>query len=143
MKTIESREVWVSSKKTSLSLGPNEREVASTLATLNTRVKPKNKRKGKAPLYFKTMECTRIKQGRTQAPTKAPIKIEESPSKKEDVGPTERNIDEVTSPENISKIHIAYLRGPTTRSTSFKKPKTPTTLQQKGNGKLQEEQSTI
>lgn len=94
-------------------------------------------------LYFKMKKSTKIKQGRSKTPRKPPITIEESPSKKEEVGPTERKAEEVNSLENISKTPIAYARRFTTILISFKKPKTLTTLQQKGKGKLQEKQSML
>lgn len=62
------------------------------MATLNTLVKPQKKRQRQTPLYFKTRKSTKIKKGKPQTPTKAPITIEESPSKKEEVDSTERKV---------------------------------------------------
>ena len=123
-------------ERTSFSPCPTQKEIADTLSTLSTPIKPKMKRQRSNPLYFKTMKSTRINQGRLQTLTKAPIIIEESPSKKEEIGPTKRKVEEVKSPATISKTLIAYVSRITTGLTSHEKPKAPTTLQEKEEVKI-------
>jgi len=83
-------ETEISPQQTSLSLGNTEDEVAATLATLGTPMKSKKKRSRQTHLYFKTRKSTRIRQSKPETPTKVPIIIEGSPSKKEEVGKSTR-----------------------------------------------------
>jgi len=57
-----------------------EREVAATLTALSTPIKPKQKRKRQASMYFRAKKSTRIKIEKPQPCSKVPIIIEDSPS---------------------------------------------------------------
>jgi len=68
-------------------------------------------------MYFRTMKSARVKQGRPQTSTNSPITIEGSPNKKEEIGPKEGNIQEVTSPKNTP---MTYIRRHSSRLESLK-----------------------
>jgi len=70
-------------------------------------------------MYFRTKKNTRIREGKPQIPTKFHIIINESPSKKEEIGPSEGNNQEVTPPQRKTKSHVTSVSGPTTRSVTF------------------------
>lgn len=70
---------------------PTEKEAATALTALCTPIKSKGKRQRQIPLYFRTINSTRIRKGRPQTPTKNPIVIEDSPKQKEKVDPLEKN----------------------------------------------------
>lgn len=55
------------------------------------------------PLYLKVMKSTRISQGKLENPLKVPITIDESTRKREELGPSEGNIEEVTFPKDKSR----------------------------------------
>jgi len=97
-----------------------EQEVATTLPTLGTPVKPKRKKSRPSQMYLGTRNTTKIRQGKPQTPKRVPIIIDESPSKKEEIGPSEVKIDEVT-PKTKTKSSITLVSRPTTKSLTFKK----------------------
>jgi len=72
--------------------------VDATLATLRKPVNPKRRQPRQGSLYFKIMKSTRLRQGKPQPPIKVPITTEESTRNKEEVGPSEGKIEEITSP---------------------------------------------
>lgn len=47
-------------------------------------------------MYFRIKKITRIRQGRPQTPTKVPTIIDESLREKEEIGPNDGKIEEVT-----------------------------------------------
>jgi len=63
-----------------VSLEGPEREAVATFIALNTLVKNKGKRRRQSPLYIRTRQSTRIKQGKPQISTEIPIEIEDSPT---------------------------------------------------------------
>jgi len=63
------------------------REATVVLAALSTPRKQKGKRKRQTPMYFKARKSTRIKVGKPQPPSKEPIFIEDSPTKKKEESP--------------------------------------------------------
>ena len=63
-----------------VSLEAPKRELVAALTTLSNPIKQKGKRRRQTPLYFRTRESTRIKQGKPQISTKIPIEIEDSPT---------------------------------------------------------------
>jgi len=57
-----------------------EKEETTTLATLSTPIKPKQKRMRQTSMYFRARKSTRIKTGKPHPSSKVPIIIEYSPS---------------------------------------------------------------
>lgn len=107
---------------------------------MGTPVKYKKKIPRHSPFYFKTRKSTTVKQERPKTPTEVPITIEGPPSKKEEMGPYEGEFEEVTSPKPKPNNHIAYVRRPTTKSTSFKQPETSTNLKNEEQRMLREKE---
>lgn len=112
--------------------------MVATLATLGTHIKPKRRQLRQGPLYFKIGRSTRIRQGKTQPPTKVPITIEESTSKKEEVGPDEGKIEEISSLKIKTKQPVLPVGRPTTREVTFKRLMTQVAMLQEEREELQE-----
>lgn len=62
-----------------------------------------------------------ISQQKPQPPSKIPIIIDESASKKEEVGPSEGKIEEVSTPKAKTKQPMLPMGRPTTREVTFKR----------------------
>jgi len=103
---------------------------------LGTPVKPKKRHPRQGPRYFKTRKGTNIRKGKSQSPTKDPIIIDKSPSKKEEVGPSEGKIEEVIPPKKKTKSPVAFVGRPITRLVTFKKPRTQDSFEQEEEEKL-------
>jgi len=87
-------------------------------------------------LYFKTRNITKIRQGQPQPPTKVPTTIDESTSKREEVGPNEGKIEEVTSPKSKGKQPFPPIGRPTTRAVTSMRIKTHVSLSQEKTKEL-------
>ena len=81
-----------------------EREVETTLPTLNIPVKPKQKRTRRTSMYFRSQKSTRIKMGKPRPSSTVPIIIEDSPT--------------IKGEESPSKTPITYERGSPKSSTA-------------------------
>jgi len=90
-------------------------------------------------MYFRTRKSITIRQGKPQTPTRVPIIIDESPSKKEEIGPNEGKFEEVTPPKTKTKSPITPMSRPTIRSVIFEKTRTQSTFEEEKKEKLQED----
>jgi len=89
-------------------------------------------------MYFKTKKSTRIRKGKPQTHTRVPIIINESPRKKEETGPSEGKIEEVTPPRTKNKSPTTPISRPTTRFFTFKKSRTQSAFEEEEREKLHE-----
>lgn len=79
-------------------------------------------------MYFRSRKSDRVKQGRPQIPTKNPITIEESQTKKGEIVLEDGNIQDVTSSKNTP---MKSIRRHSSMLASLKQAQTPTNLQDK------------
>lgn len=93
-------------------------------------------------MYFRTRKSTRIRQGKPQTPTNVTI-LDESPIKKEEIGPDEGNIEEVTPPKTKTKSLITPMSRHTTRLVNFKKPRKQYAFEKEEKEKIQEDQGLL
>ena len=130
----------ISPENTSPPQGTNdtEHELDATLATLGTPVKPKRKKSRPSQMYFRTRNSTRIRQIKTQTPTRVSIIIDESPRKQEEIGPSEGKIVEATPPRTKNKSPTTPVIRPTTRYVTFNKPRTQFAFEEEEKEKLHE-----